>query len=256
MQQDESGQPERSPARVSQGCIISLPLVGRVEVTGRTALEVESLLRERYRKFIHDPQVTVFVKEYRSYRISVLGYVTKPGLYEVTGDKTLLEAISLAGGLTKEAGTAVELTRRTDAGLQTLDIDLGRLLDGGDPELNVPLQSGDVVTVPKASVFFVVGSVIRPGAYPIRKKVTVSQAIATAGGPNQRIARMGGTKIYRQKSDGEREEIDINLKAIRAGRAQDPTIAENDVVVVPMNRAKYITELLLGRVGIGLSPGF
>ena len=253
--EEREGEPQRIPTRVSQNGIISLPLIGQVEVSGRSALEIEDLLRERYRTFIHDPQITVFVKEYRSYRVSVVGYVEKPGLYEISGEKTLLEVLGLAGGLSDEAGTTVQLTRRTEEGLRTYYIDLDNVLREGDMRFNMPLSSGDVLSVPKAGVFYVEGSVKKPGSYPLREPITVTQAIATAGGPEERLASVGGTTLYRRGGDGGREAVPIDVDAIRSGRAEDPWVSENDVIVVPMSRAKYVAELLIGRVGIGISPG-
>ena len=116
--EDKNGEPRALLARVSQSGEISLPLVGTIEVAGLSALGIEERLREHYRTYIHEPQITVFVKEYRSYRISVVGYVAKPGLYEVSGQKTLLEILSLAGGLNDDAGTMVEITRSTDDGVR------------------------------------------------------------------------------------------------------------------------------------------
>ena len=253
--EEEDGEPQRIPARVSHTGVISLPLIGQVEVSGLSPLETEDLLRERYRKFIHDPQITVFVKEYRSYRVSVVGYVQKPGLYEISGEKTLLEVLGMAGGLNEDAGTTVQLTRRTPEGLQTNYIDLDMLLSEGDMRFNALVGPGDVVTVPKAGVFYVEGSVKKPGSYPLRGALTVTQAIATAGGPEERLAKVGGTTLYRRGRNGQREAVPIDIGAIRSGRAKDPEVSESDVIVVPMSSMKYVAELLVGRIGVGISPG-
>jgi polysaccharide export outer membrane protein len=252
--EDASGEPRRIPARVSQTGVITLPLVGQIEVAGNSAVEIEGLLRERYREFIHEPQITVFVKEYRSYRISVVGHVENPGLFEVSGEKTLLEILGMAGGLNKDAGTMVQLTRQTQKGLRTHYIDLDRLVRGGDLRFNVPLRPGDVVSVPKAGVFYVEGSVKNPGSFPLRGTMTVTQAIATAGGPNERLAKTGQTMLYRRGVNGDREAVRVDVNAIRSGRAEDPLVAENDVIMVPMSNMKYMAELLVGRIGIGFSP--
>jgi polysaccharide export outer membrane protein len=250
--EDDSGEPRLITSRVSQSGQISLPLVGTIDVTGASPLQIEERLREHYRKYIHEPQITVFVKEFRSYRISVVGYVKKPGLYEVSGRKTLLEVLSLAGGLSSEAGTMVEITRSTDDGMRLDYIDLDKVLREGHLALNVPLDPGDVVNVPRAGVFYVAGSVMSPGAYPLKRQLTVSQALATAGGPNQRVARLGGTTLYRNTAAGVRQEIPIDIDGIREGRVQDPEIVENDILIVPMNNLKYVAEILVSRIGIGI----
>jgi len=210
-------------------------------------------LRKRYKKFIHEPQITVFIKEYRSYRVSVVGYVEDPGLYEISGDKTLLAALGMAGGLNDAAGTTVRLTRRTDKGLRTYYIDLDRVLLEGDMSLNVPLLAGDVVNVPKAGIFYVEGSVKNPGSYPIRGALTVTQAIATAGGSDPRLAKESATTLFRRGRNGEREAIPIDLDGIRSGRVPDLQVAENDVILVPMSTAKFVTQMFVSRIGIGYS---
>src|SRR5262245_2146467 len=86
----KNGEPRHVDTRVSQSGAITLPLVGTVTVGGQTAVAAEQTLRDHYRRFIHDPQVTVFIKEFRSYRVSVVGYVEKPGVYEVSGQRSLL----------------------------------------------------------------------------------------------------------------------------------------------------------------------
>lgn len=250
--QDEEGQPRNIAARVSQNGLISLPLVGHVEVAGHSALQIEELLRDRYRKYIHEPQLTVFVREYRSYRVSVVGYVEKPGLYEIAGEKTLLEALGLAGGLNKEAGTTIQVTRRTAKGLRTHYIDLNRLVRDGDMRFNIPLRPGDVVYIPKAGMFYVIGSVANPGPYPVHGPLTVTQAIATAGGPDEKLASLGGTALYRPGPNGERRKIPIDLSAIASGEQQDPVVLPDDVIVVPMSRLKYVAQTVASRIGFGI----
>jgi polysaccharide export outer membrane protein len=249
--EDQDGEARQILVRVSQAGRISLPLIGHVDVGGRSALEIEDILRQRYKKFIHEPQITVFIKEYRSYRVSVVGYVEQPGLYEISGDKTLLEALGMAGGLNDAAGTTVRLTRRTDTGLRTYYIDLDQVLLQGDMSLNVPLLAGDVVNVPKAGIFYVEGSVKNPGSYPIRGRLTVTQAIATAGGADQRLAKESATTLFRRGRNGERQAIPIDLDGIRSGRVPDLKIAENDVILVPMSTAKFVTQMFVSRIGIG-----
>jgi polysaccharide export outer membrane protein len=171
----------------------------------------------------------------------------------VQGDKTLLEVLGMAGGLNREAGNMLEVTRRTSNGLRTHYVELDRLMREGDLRFNIPLRPGDVITVPKASVFFVAGSVNKPGAYPIRTGLTLTQAVATAGGPDQRLARAGKTALVRPGPNGERLKFKFNLGDIESGKVADPQIYENDIVIVPMNHAKYMMEMLLGRVGVGFS---
>ena len=101
--------------RVASSGELNLPLVGRVKVAGLTVGECEQLLAERLRRYQHNPQVTVYVQEFRSHPVSVVGAVDKPGVYQLKRHTTLFDAIVLAGG-PKEAGPTVTLTRAEEAG--------------------------------------------------------------------------------------------------------------------------------------------
>lgn len=251
--QGAGGEPRVVKSRVSASGLITLPLVGQVQAAGLTTSELETSLREKFRRFIHDPQITVFVEEYRSYRVSVVGYVEKPGVLEVSGDKTLLEVLAMAGGLNKDAGRTVQLTRNVGGEVRTAIIDLDRLSRKGDISLNVTMLPGDVVNVPKAGVFYVEGSVRKPGAYPLIDTVTVTQALATAGGIDPRLGKAGGTTLYRRSKGGEREIIHVDIDAIRKGRAEDILVKEDDVLVVPMSSVKFVVDRFIGSIGMGLA---
>jgi len=251
--EEKTGEPRHVTARVSQSGSITLPLVGQVAVGSQTPVQAEETLRGRYRKYIHDPQIAVFVKEYRSYRVSVVGYVEKPGVYEISGERSLLEVLAMAGGLNKTAGKTVQISRRRDDRLETLLIDLDRLSHDGDMRLNLPMMRGDVVNVPKAGVVYVQGSVKKPGAYRLRDAMTVMQAIGAAGGWDDKLANRGGTRLFRRQERGERQEIPIDIAAINSGRAEDVRLAENDIVVVPMSLPRYVIDRFIGGIGMGLS---
>ncbi len=249
----KDGEPRRIAVRVSQSGSVTLPLIGQAPVGNKTPVQAEEELRQRYRRFIHDPQITVFVKEYRSYRVSVVGYVEKPGVFEITGERTLLEVLSMAGGLNAKAGKTVQVSRRRDNRLETLLIDLDRLSHEAQMQLNLTMQPGDVVNVPKAGVVYIQGSVKKPGAYRLREAMTVTQALGAAGGPEEKLANLGGMKLFRRAGKGERQEIAIDIDAINAGQAEDVQLVENDIVVVPMSIPKYVVDRFIGGVGMGLS---
>ena len=158
----EDDAPQEVRARVSQAGEITLPLIGAVEVAGLTVPDIEELLRERYRTYILEPQLSVRIEEYRSYRVSVLGYVERPGLYELQGQRSLLEVLNLAGGLGPHAGAQVQITRRTRSGVRTHYVDLDRVVRDGDMRFNVPVRAGDVIYVPKVASGAAVGQLHRP----------------------------------------------------------------------------------------------
>ena len=252
--EDEQGEPRIIPARVSNTGLLALPYIGTIQAAGATPQEFEERLREAYRRYIHDPQLTVFIREYRGFQVSVIGYVNTPGVLDLRGRRTLLEVIAMSGGLTDEAGKNVRITRTTTEGAQMLLIDLDRLANEGDITLNVDLQPGDVVSVPKAGTFYVEGVVKKPGAYPLLQKMTVSQAIATAGGADETFAKADATTLYRMTASGERIAIPVSLDGLKDGSVEDVAIREDDVIVVPLSSSKFwVDRLTRGLFHIGLT---
>ncbi|RMF22947.1 MAG: hypothetical protein D6760_06340 [Deltaproteobacteria bacterium] len=251
--EDATGDPRMIPTRVSNSGYVTLPYVGKIKAQGLTPLELEDTLRTAFQQFIHDPQITVFVREYRSYRVSVVGYVNQPGVLELKGRKTLLEALAMAGGVDDDAGREIRLSRQTAGQVQTILIDLDRLAREGDMSLNLALLPGDVINVPRAGTFFVEGEVNKPGAYPLIEKTTVTQALATAGGPDFKLAKLGGITLFRKQENGERVAIAVDLDAIRSGKADDFLVNEDDVILVPLSGAKYFVDRVMGRLGFGFT---
>jgi protein involved in polysaccharide export with SLBB domain len=109
------------------------------------------------------------------------------------------------------------------------------------------------VNVPKAGVVYVQGSVKKPGAYRLRDAMTLTQAISAAGGPDEKLANTGGTRLFRRGPNGERQEVPIDMGAIDRGRIEDTMLLENDIVVVPMSLPRYVVDRFIGGVGMGLS---
>ena len=261
--------------RVSSQGNISLPLLGILRVKGLTANELEKEIRDLLaEKYLQDPHVSVFIKEYRSQRISVIGAVEKPGIFEVTGRKSILDMLAMAGGLKEDAGQLLFLIRPprledevakeskdTDEPIpRTYVIDLEELLVKGDLSLNLPLTHGDVINIPISGKIFVGGEVKSPGGFPLKgKKMTVSQAITMAGGL---IPEADGaeTKIFRYSGKGtERETLSANVYAIQKGESEDPYLKENDIIIVPKHGMKAfligLRDTLKGLLGFGFSLG-
>ena len=178
-------------ARVDNEGFILFPLIGPVYVRDlpvqRVADVVGVLLADGY---VVNPQVTVFVKEYRSIKVAVMGQVKNPGLFTAKGGTSFLEALSMAGGLTSGAGDRAAVTRVT-GGQQTVDIDLVRLLEAGDASHDIPLLGGDSIYVEEASFFAVSGEVRNPGRYRFRDGITLEEALAMAGGLTDNASREG-----------------------------------------------------------------
>ena len=224
--------------RVSEDGKISLPLLGEVEVEGLTKAELEKKLsRLLEEKYLQNPQVTVFIREYQSKRVSVLGAVDEPGPYELLGRQTLLQLISEAGGFTDKAGDEIIVIRQLQDGTSTaLKILIDDLFLKGDARLNIPLEANDIINIPayKEAFIYVFGQVRRPGALRVKKSniPTLLQAIAQAGGFSER-AKKGGVLIKRIDEDGKERQIKVNVKDILKGKKKDIQLLENDVVYVP-----------------------
>jgi len=152
---------------------------------------------------IPNPQVSVFIEQYRGTRITVMGEVTKPGQYEITGPTSVVEAISMALGMTENSGHTIMLFKKDSATGKNPDykriaIDVDRLFKEGDLSQNVQLQNGDIIYVPKIDFFYIYGEVTRPGIYRIEKGLTVKRAISMAGGFTPKAAK-GRIEITRQQ---------------------------------------------------------
>ena len=251
--------------RVPGRGVIALPLVGQIEAAGHTTAELEDEIRARLqKKFMHEPQVSVFLQEQQSQRISVMGAVRKGGVFSITRPLRLADALALAEGLTDEADRNVYVIRRapasavaaaaarsgttgvTDAtagggagGHGTVEvmapIDLSELADGRE-DLNVQLQAGDVVNVPRAGSVYVGGSVERPGSFLLRGKTTAQQAIFAAGGVKD-VADWSDVRLYRKSASGQVEVKTYDLEAFEKGAAA-PELQRNDVLVVGKHAGK------------------
>ena len=228
----------KTATRVLSDGTVSLPLVGVVKAAGLTKTGLESRLKELLEeRFLLDPQVTISVTEYRSRQVSVIGAVTTPGIYQMLGPRTVLQVISEAGGLTKEAGADIFIIRKTDSGkAERLHLDLDDLVIKGNPELNLALSPGDVINVPvdRPVYVFVDGAVKTPGQIESKssRPVTLLQAVARAGGLSER-ANLRGVHILRKGADGVQTRIPVNLRSIRKGKSDDIDLIDGDVVVVP-----------------------
>ena len=228
--------------RVSRDGSVSLPLLGNLQLVGLTPTEAESSVASKLTagQLVNDPQVTVFVEEYVSRGISIQGAVNRPGVFQMIEQRTLLEMLGHAGGLsgkeTDRAGQRIFVLRtKTGGAQQRIEVDSGRLIDEGDASLNMLLRPGDVVMVPHAKKLrvYVTGAIENPGhiEYLSSEGITVLQAITAAGGPTER-SNLRRVHILRRGADGAQLRIPVNVKQIQKGRADDPLLESNDTVVV------------------------
>lgn len=213
--------------RVSGDGVILFPLLGQVYVAGLTVPEVSARISALLADgFIVSPQVSVFVVEFRSQKAVIMGEVGKPGLYELKGRTTFLELVSLAGGLTRDAGDMAVIRRRgvPEGSPDTvITIDLYRIIEEGDTSTDALILDGDSIYITKAGLFYVTGEVKRPDAYRFTEGTTVIMAITMAGGFTDKSAS-GKIRIIRRIQ---------GLESIIEGVPMDEPIAPDDVIVVP-----------------------
>ncbi|MEN6310580.1 MAG: SLBB domain-containing protein, partial [Acidobacteriota bacterium] len=188
-------------------------------------------------KYVKNPQVTVFIKEYKSKQVAVIGAVENPGSYELVGRKNLLQIISQAGGFTDKASDRIFVLREGEGGdSSSIAIDLEDLVINGNQKLNIPIEPNDVINVPvdREMRVFVFGRVTQPGALKVKisEKITLLQAIAEAGGLAEG-ARKGAVTITRKDKAGKEQKIKVDLGDILGGKKKDIPLQEGDVVYVP-----------------------
>jgi polysaccharide biosynthesis/export protein len=235
------GAPEMNwKGRVGDSGDITLPLVGSIHVVGLTVERAEASIEKIYRdnEILKSPQVSVFISEYASQGVSVLGEVAKPGVYPEMSSRRLLDLISQAGGFTPTAGDAVTITHR-GAPMEPKTVVLAK-----DPSktlaANIEIFPGDTIVVTKAGVVYVVGAVVKPGGFTIEsnEELNVLQAIALAQGTKSEAA-LDKAKLIR-KTPGGPKEISISLSQILASKAPDIKLLPEDIVFVPSSTAKTV----------------
>ncbi|MDA2923073.1 polysaccharide export protein [Acidobacteria bacterium AH-259-L09] len=252
--------------RINSRGEINLPFIGAVRAAGLTPAELEEQLKSSLDgRLIRNPQVSVFVKEYRSQPVFVLGAVKQPGQYQTFQQLNLIDVIAMAGGLIVERAAdhalvqrrvSVSADERSNGGTndvtntpQTLKVDLRALLEDGDLSLNIPIRGGDVIQIPerKVELFYVVGEVNRAGAFemPQQNDVFVSQALAWAGGP-MKTAKMNKGILVRYDGKGGRQEMAVNFSDIIKGKESDFLVQASDIIFIPGSTAKTIGYSLLG----------
>lgn len=244
------------PYVIGSNGTINLPLIGAVKAAGMTAGALETDLNQKLRRYIHDPQLSIAVTEYRSQPVTVLGAVQSPGQQQLRGSKTLMEVLSMAGGLRPDAGNSIRITRRKemgtipvenarldDTGCYVGEVRIKTLLDASSPRDNIAIQPQDVISVPKGDIVYVVGTVRRSGGYVVgeRTHLTVLEAVAMAEGLD-RFADTRRVKILRtQPGQGERQEIAVDLEQLLRGKGRDVALRPDDILFVPANRTKSAT---------------
>jgi len=234
------GLPELSEhARVGNSGDISLPLIGNVHLAGLSGDEAQAVIARHLvdGHFVNNPNVSVYVREYTTEGISVIGEVNKPGVYSALGPDRLVDLVQTAGGLTDKAGKTITITHRDDP---KHPITLTWSNDGsGMAENNIQLLPGDTVVISKAGIVYVVGEVNRPGGFVITdNKMTASQVLVMAAGPTS-IAALNRAKMIRRTPEGLKD-LPLPLKKVLQAKVPDMELQPDDIIWIPSSRTKTI----------------
>lgn len=240
--------------RIDTSGDVTLPFIGRIQASGLSTAELEADLRVRFTTFVKDPRVVVNIASFGSQPVSVLGAVRTPGIIQLQGRKTLFEVLSMAGGLQPEAGYIVEVNRplkngslsaanvRTDpsAEVAVASIRLKDIINRPNASENIEIRPGDSISVPKAGIVYVVGSVSKPGGFPLDENESLSalQVLALAEGL-QITASPSKARILRSiPGAATRTELPVDLNRLMAGKATDVQLVADDILFVPGSKAK------------------
>lgn len=221
---------------VTPGGKIAVPLIGDVQAAGLTVSELTDRLTQDLEKKVKSPQVTVTLREVNSYRIYFLGRIGKPGILTSKSEVTLLQALSMAGGLQEGADLSLAYVAR---GKDRVPVDFVKLLRNGDLSQNITLEPEDTVVIPDnpQNVVYVTGEVKQPGMLPFVKERdwTALKAVVAVGGFTQFAA---GSKAYviREGASG-RTSIPIDFTDLmrRAEPGKDVPLIPGDILVVPQS---------------------
>ena len=230
-----------------------LALIGDIALAGLTGQEAAgTIARElRNKKLLLSPQVNVLVKEFATQGVSVSGEVQHPGVYQVLGSRTLLDLISMAGGLTNVADTRITVQRRGAA-----EEKITVKLKTDDPETSlandVQVYPGDLILVPRAGIVYVLGDVNRPGGFVMQDsgKITLLQALAQAGGASK-SASLSKAVLMRKNPQGYAINK-LHVGKIEKGEDPDLELHANDILFIPNNRLKNAisgTESVITSIG-------
>jgi polysaccharide biosynthesis/export protein len=252
----EAEEISEKPVQIDAGGFISVPMIGRVFAGGLTAEQLEVSIAQKLSHYLTHPEVAVNITEYRSQPVSVIGEVNNAGIVQLRGSKSLVEVLSLAGGLKPDAGYWIEITRHIEWGriplanarddasgkFSVARVSYQAIVNSSSPVENIPICPNDVISVPRANLVYVTGQVRKSGGFMLREKESMSvlQALSLAEGPgvtaslsNARILRGGTGPLGRT-------EIPVDVKKMYDGRKPDIPMQPEDILFIPNNTGKAV----------------
>jgi polysaccharide biosynthesis/export protein len=241
------------PMRIDPSGDLDLPTIGKIHAGGLTLVQFKDELTDRFSSMVRQPRLSVEIVEYGSQPVSVMGCVGKPDVVQLRGRKTLAEVISLAGGLTQNAGARVTITRPLSEGpiplpnarpdstgaFTVADVPVKELMAGDHPSLNILIRPHDAITIPPAEMIYVVGEVKKAGPVALQRDgISILQALSMAEGYDK-DPKPSKAKIVRVvPGTAQLVNIPVDLKKIMAGQAEDVYMRPNDILFVPTSNLK------------------
>ena len=257
----------REAVRIEGNGMIRMPLVENdIQAACLTEGELAKEISTRYARYYKNLQVDVFIKEYHSKQVAVIGAVNEQSRFELQRRVRLLELLTYAKGPSTKAGQTINIVHSTAASpcKQTDDSDTStaftsyKLSDvlAGDPKSNPYLEAGDIVTLPEADQVYVVGNVFMPLTIALKEPITLTRAIAMAGGLKQDTSKDKIRVLRQEPGTTIRKEIIVDLSAIEKKRSADLALLPNDIIDVPTSAGKsFLRSLVQGVVpGVGQLP--
>jgi polysaccharide biosynthesis/export protein len=251
----------RDAVRVEGNGMIRMPLIeNEIQAACRTEGELAKEIATRYAKYYRNLQVDVFIKEYHAKQVAIIGAVNDQSRFELQRRVRLLELLTYAKGPSQKAGQTINIVHSTATSpckQQDENADVSALFSSyklsdvlrGDPAANPYLEAGDIVTVPDADQVYVVGNVFMPLTISLREPVTLTRAIAMAGGLKQDTKKDKIRVLRQEPGAATRTEITVDLSAIEKKRSEDVALLPNDIVDVPTSAGKsFFRSLVQGVV--------
>ena len=233
---------------VSPDGLVALPRVGIISVKGLTLQQVTDQAVAVLKKYYEIPEVTLVMKAYNNNKVYVLGRVANPGSVSFQGPGTLLEALSLAGGMPADINkTFLSRCSITRGKNMLMWIDLRELLERGNMNLNARLQNGDVIFIPMSEDqnAYVLGEVRNPGAIQLRTQMNVMNAIMASGGPTKGANLHDVFLIHQAQGKGMVELINLMELVGRGNGTKNYILRDGDMIYVPetgLSKFNYVCE--------------
>jgi polysaccharide biosynthesis/export protein len=253
----------RESVRVEGNGMIRMPLIDtEIKAACQTEGELAKEIANRYLKFYRNPQVDVFIKGYHSRQVAIIGAVNDQSRFEMQRRVRLLELLTYAKGPSIRAGQTINVVHSPQgwacdkpSANELSPFSSYKLSETllGKPNANPYLEPGDIVTLPEADQAYVVGNVFGPLTIPLKEPITLTRAIAMAGGVRQDTKKDKIRLIRQEPGSTTKTEMIVNLSAIEKKQAEDVELKPNDIIEVQTSEGKALLRSLISGAGASVT---